>query len=86
MLTGKRYRLENPTLALEIIDGRRSAITIPRGGIINVVSGPEHHGEDRTVKVLWNSKTVTMFAVDIEMRGTRIKQSEIPGAERSATA
>jgi hypothetical protein len=79
MLTGKRFRLGNPTLALEMVDGKRVAVTVPTGAIIRVISGPNHDGEDRMLKVLWQGKTVTMFALDVDMRGTEI-------TDRSATA
>jgi hypothetical protein len=39
VLTGKRFRLENPTMALDVVDGKRIAITVPIGATIKVVSG-----------------------------------------------
>lgn len=71
MLTGRRFRLERPTLA---IDGgnRRQTSFVPAGAIIKVVSGPT--GErDRMVDVLWDGKLFTMFAVDVNVRGTEVQ-------------
>jgi hypothetical protein len=47
--TGKRFRLMNPTLALDCINGRRVAITVPAGSVIKVVSS--NGDEDRLVDV-----------------------------------
>ena len=73
MLNGKRYRLNNPTLALDFAGEKPVAITIPGGDIIQVISVP---GQERrpTVKVLWNSKTVQVFVVDIEIRGAELPE------------
>ena len=71
MLTGKRFRLENPTLALDIVDGKRVAITVPTGSTIKVVSGPTGEG-DRLVDVVWESRTMAMFAYDVSVRGIEI--------------
>jgi hypothetical protein len=78
MLTGKRFRLASPTLALDAIDGKRVAVTIPAGATIKVVSGPNGEG-DRLVDVAWAGRTVAMFAYDVSVRGTEI-------IEHSATA
>jgi len=70
MLTGKRFRLERDTLAVEHADGKRCAVTIPVGEIIEVVAGPDH--EHGFVSVLWGRRKVEMFAVDVDVRGTEI--------------
>jgi hypothetical protein len=63
MLTGKRFKLETPTMAVEIVDGKRVAVTVSAGETIKVVSGPRHG--DRMMDVLWNGRVVMMFAVDV---------------------
>jgi hypothetical protein len=78
MLTGKRFKLDRSTLALRSIEGGRKAVTIPAGAIVKVISGPTGDG-DRMVDVLWESQTVTMFAVDVDVRGTEVR-------DQSATA
>jgi hypothetical protein len=78
MLTGKRFKLDRSTLALGSIEGGRKAVTIPAGAIVKVISGPTGDG-DRMVDVLWESQTVTMFAVDVDVRGTEVR-------DQSATA
>ena len=73
MLTGKRFRLRTPTLAIDGVDvnGKRQTSYVPAGAIIKVVSGPTSAG-DRMVDVLWDGKPFTMFAIDVNVRGTEI--------------
>ena len=87
MRTGKRFKLANPTLALDIIDGKRVAVTVPAGAIISVVSGPMTEG-DRLIDALWAGRTVAMFSYDVVVRGIEIKEpgSEPPESRRSASA
>jgi hypothetical protein len=72
-LTGKRFKLKERSLAIEVVDGKRSAVTIPAGATLKVVSGPSN-GE-RTVDVLWESRKVEIFTVDVNMRGTEVTDS-----------
>jgi hypothetical protein len=74
VLTGKRFQLERATLALDsgaldVLLGKRRAITIPVGAIIKVISGPT---QDGMVEVFWEGRRVEMFAVDVDVRGTEI--------------
>lgn len=78
MLTGKRFKLERATLALGVVDGKRKAVTIPVGTIIKIVSDPTGDG-DQMLDVLWEDQLVSMFAIDVDVRGTEI-------VERSAGA
>ena len=71
MLTGKEYKLQKPTLALEVIGGKRYTVTIPDGAVLKVLSGPTGAG-DRMVDVLFEGRTVVMFAIDVKDRGTEI--------------
>jgi hypothetical protein len=70
MLTGKSFRLEHATLAVGLIDGRRRAVTIPTGAIIQIVSGPQDG--NGMVNVRWDERTVEMFEIDVNVRGTEI--------------
>jgi hypothetical protein len=71
MLSGRRYKLEREILAVDIVDSKRRAVTIPAGTIFKVVSGPVNG--DGLVNILWNGRVVEMFLVDVEARGTEIK-------------
>ena len=57
MLTGKRFKLKNPTLALDVVNSKRVTITIPAGASIKVVCGPTGDG-DRLVDVVWEGRNV----------------------------
>jgi len=70
MLTRKRFKLERATLGVETVDGKRLAVTIPAGSIVMVLSGPKNG--DGIVDVLWEDRTLGMFAVDVDVRGTEI--------------
>ena len=69
MLTGTRFRLKERTLAIESIECERRAVSIPAGAIIEILSG-----NDRTVDVLWETRRLEIFTVDVKIRGIEIKQ------------
>lgn len=80
MLTGKRFRLERGTLAVEDLDGdggKPRAVTVPAGAIIKVIAGPTNG--NGLVKVDWEGRTLGMFEIDLNVRGTLI-------TDESATA
>jgi hypothetical protein len=70
MLAGKRFKLGTSTLAIETVEGRRIAVTVPAEAIIKVVSGPVEGS--RLVDVLWEDRRVVMFGIDVEMRAIEI--------------
>ena len=74
-------------MALDVVEGKRVAITVPAGSTIKVVSGPTSES-DRLVDVVWSGRTVAVFAYDVTVRGTEIKDpgSESPKPSRSARA
>jgi hypothetical protein len=83
MLTGKRFKLKERTLAIEILDGDRKAVSIPVGTILKVIPAATDAGQ--TVDVLWGNRTLEMFACDVEMRGTEIIDPQSQGLNVSAT-
>jgi len=74
MLAGKRFRLERATLAVKMIDGKKTAVTVPAGAIVRVLSAPQDGQE--LITVLWEQRELQMFAVDVDVRGTEIKDIE----------
>ena len=58
-------RLTIPTIALFPEDGRHVAHTIPKGAVIQVKTLQG----DKLIEVVWEGKTVLMFAQDIRARG-----------------
>jgi hypothetical protein len=79
MFTGRRYLLGKATLAIELVDGEHKLHTVPAEAVIEVLSGPTDRRDDALVRVVWNGKIVSMFAVDVDKRGMLL-------ARKSATA
>ena len=74
MFTGKRFRLTASILAVNVADHiRSSSINIPVGAILEVMSGPT--AGDGMMDVLWDGRTVAVFSVDLNVRGTEILSS-----------
>jgi hypothetical protein len=75
MLTGKPFELRTPTIAIDSVDGKRVTNFIPAGAIIKVVSGPLGASGDGEplIDVLWEGRTVSVFAIDATMRGTEVE-------------
>ena len=71
MLTGKRYRLNAATLAIESSGNKRTAITIMEGEIIEVIRGPRPD-DTRMVDIKWNGEELVMFVQDVFDRGEYI--------------
>ena len=77
MLTGKRFKLKERTLAVEVLYGERKAVSIPVGAILKVIPGATEAGQ--TVDVLWGTRTLEMFACDVTMRGTEVIDPQSQG-------
>ncbi len=71
MFAGKRFRLTTPILAVNVEDHiKSSTVHIPLGAILEVVSGPTDG--DGMMDVLWDGRTVAVFSIDLNVRGTEI--------------
>jgi hypothetical protein len=71
MLTGKRYRLNAPTLAIESKGDERIAVTLLAGETIEVARGPRHD-DSRMVDIRCNGRELAIFAADLYARGDYI--------------
>ena len=74
-LAGKRFRLRERTLAIEVVCGNRGAVTIPAGAIIKVLPSrraPDAIDSDGTVQVSWEGRKLETFACDVTMRGAEV--------------
>ena len=75
----QRFRLKTQTIATVMQDGKRIAVRIPEGATVLVVDVvPECQSCDRRqqVNVQWKGKSNTMFLVDLQERGVRIRAAE----------
>ena len=70
MFAGKRFKLKTSTIAIENVEGRPSAVTVPANAVVVVVAGP--HNGDRLLDVLLEGRTVMMFTIDVRERGEEI--------------
>ena len=53
-------------------------VMIPATSVIDILSGPNSHGtvpERGIVYVTWEGRTVALFAVDVQARGTNITEN-----------
>lgn len=66
-----RYRIVDPTMAQSFEAGHHAAFTIPAGTIISV-EGADLNG-NKLVDVIYDGKTVTMFAHDLRTRAEPIE-------------
>jgi len=76
VLTGKQFKLTRPIVGIHLVDGTTSVATIPVDAVIKVLSGPNGNGkihEKGIVYVLWEDRTIALFTVDLELRGTEIQ-------------
>ena len=65
-MSGAKYRITSPTLALFLEDGRHVARTIEEGTIVTVDCETSH--DNKLVKVTWKNKDVMMFTQDLRFR------------------
>ena len=77
MLTGTKFRLNKPILAIEIQNGQPEAISVPAGAELMVLSGP-HPDSDKLVQLQWGDRRIAMFAIAVtaQVKGPEdLKQS-----------
>jgi hypothetical protein len=65
-LTFVKYKLHRPTIGVVNDSDKRVAITVPTEAVLEVV---RENPTDGTVEILWDGRSISMFAVDLEARG-----------------
>jgi hypothetical protein len=73
MHTG-RFKLDKTTLAIGDVNGKRVAVSIPAGDIVKLIAGPSHENEEM-VDVLWMARAVSMYAIDLKLRGIETQKT-----------
>lgn len=71
METKTKLRITRATIALDVISGKPRIVTIPMETILTVV--PAFAAGSKMVNVLWEGRTVQMFAIDLAMRGVEVR-------------
>ena len=67
------YRIDKAILCINsAIEGHRISTMIPAGATVTITDGPLNGL--RMVDVLWESKTMMLFAVDLRERATLVKK------------
>ena len=66
-----KFRINTPTIALFLEEGRQVARTIP-GGAEVIVSDESTIQENKLLEVQWAEKRVRMFAQDLRARGEKL--------------
>ena len=72
MHTG-RFKMEKPTLAMGDANGKRVAVRIRAGDIVELVAKPS--AGNKMVNVLWQGRRVAMYAVDLKRRGIETRRA-----------
>ena len=73
MLTGKKFRLNRETVAIETLEDVRTVLVVPVGEVVTVLRGPTAE-DKRMVDVRWADRTLVMFAEDIQRRGQEVME------------
>jgi len=72
MHTG-RFKLEKTTLAIDDENGKRVAVRIPAGDTVKLIA--DRRPGNKMVDVLWEGRMVTMYAIDLKLRGTEVRKA-----------
>jgi hypothetical protein len=75
----QRFRLNSPSMGTLSQDGKNIVFQIPAGSeIVAIDPIPEQLSKDllRKVNIQWQGRTMTMFLVDVQERGTRIQAAQ----------
>jgi len=78
VLTGKQFQLRKPTVAIHLVNGTRTVVSLPANAVVRILSGPNGNGKVLDKGVVYatcEDQTVALFAVDLETRGIEIKES-----------
>jgi len=73
MLTGRRFMLMSPTVAVDV---RRDILILPVGSILTVTSGTS--AEKGMIEVTWGDRKLAMFGSDLTERGEENFQNFYP--------
>jgi hypothetical protein len=76
---GQRFRLNSPSMGTLIQDGKKIVFQIPAGSeIVAIDPIPVQISKDllSKVNIQWQGKTMTMFLVDVQERGTCIQAAQ----------
>ena len=67
-----RYRINQPTMALFLEEGRQTVRCVPSGAVIHLDS----IDGNKLVEVTWCEQKVLMFTQDIRSRGEKLESAD----------
>ena len=73
MFKGKQFRIKTTTLVIIAVSNQRIPVAVPANATVEVIS---HTHGNRMIDVVWEGKTLMMFAQDIRERGEEITDSK----------
>jgi hypothetical protein len=72
LVSGNPYALSASTIAIvSSADGKRVAVQIPRGAVVQVLAGPTEG--NRLIEVRWDGKDCEIFTIDLQERGQAVR-------------
>ena len=77
-MADRSLRLSSGILGIQSTGGQRTAVMIPEGAIVQVVSGPL--ADTRMIDVLWEGRTLAVFAEDILQRSKEVREGRSTSA------
>jgi len=70
MVTDKWFKLTKPTVALDLVGTKRAAVLVPEGAALKAKAvSTDASG---MIDVLWEGRTVAMFAIDLNERALEV--------------
>ena len=66
-----RLKIVRATIALDVISGKPTVITVPMDTVVTVLPGSDEGA--KLIDVLWEGRAIQMFAIDLAMRGVEIR-------------
>jgi hypothetical protein len=74
MLTGKRFRLHSPCLAIDETTHQRTSVTLPVDAIIDVIDGPKP--DNPLIRAVWDQKWLLLLEQDVRERAAEVEKED----------
>ena len=78
MFTGRLFQINSSVLAIHSVGGQRTAIMIPEGAFLRVVSGPR--AEDMMIDITWEGRALWVLTEDLFEHGKEVQSVRENGA------
>jgi len=76
------YKLHSPTIGVVSSGEKRVAITVPADAVLDVIREDLEKG---SVEVVWDGRSISMFAVDLHERGELVSREAQKADSTSAS-